>query len=82
MREKIFQLSVFVEHNLENHQFCYSCGKVISEKNEIGLNKKLIGRNIKFFYCYDCLADNFEITKEELFAKIEEFKSQGCHLFD
>jgi uncharacterized protein YlaI len=61
---------------------CYICGKEISLKNEIGINKKLNGRSTQYFYCYNCLAKNWEITTEELFAKIEDFKSQGCVLFD
>jgi hypothetical protein len=61
---------------------CYVCGKTITEKNEIGLNLRLLGRKVTHFYCYDCLVDNFEITAQELFAKIEEFKMQGCKLFD
>lgn len=61
---------------------CYVCGKTITEKNEIGLNKKLLGKNAVKFYCYNCLAESLEVTVEELFAKIEEFKSQGCKLFE
>jgi hypothetical protein len=60
---------------------CYVCGKQKLSKNEIGLNKKFLGRNVTRFYCYDCLADSFEVKIEELYAKIEEFKSQGCTLF-
>ena len=61
---------------------CVICGKEIVAKNEIGLNKKLLGRQIIKFYCYDCLAEQFEIETEELIAKIEDFKSQGCSLFE
>ena len=60
---------------------CYSCGRQCLDKNEIGLNKKLLGRNIRIFFCLNCLAMEFEITSEELFAKIEDFKAQGCKLF-
>lgn len=51
-------------------------------QNEIGINKKFYGRNTQYYYCYDCLSEKLKITKEELFWKIEEFKSQGCALFD
>ena len=61
---------------------CYVCEISIVAKNEIGLNRKLFGRKLIKFFCYDCLAEQMEIEVEELFAKIEEFKSQGCALFD
>lgn len=60
---------------------CYVCGKESLSKNEIGLNKKLNGRNANILYCLDCLAEHLEVTTEELLARIEEFKSQGCTLF-
>ena len=60
---------------------CYVCGKSITEKNEIGLNRKLHGRKITKFYCYNCLAEQLEIEVDELMAKIEEFRDQGCELF-
>ena len=61
---------------------CYICNKEIVDKNIIALNKKLLGLNIKNFYCLDSLADFFEITTEELLEKIEEFKEQGCKMFN
>ncbi|GHV35602.1 hypothetical protein FACS1894187_08660 [Synergistales bacterium] len=61
---------------------CFACGKKQISKNEIGLNKKMLGREIKQFYCLDCLAEYFEVTTEELLAKIEDFKLQGCALFE
>ncbi|WP_034500788.1 hypothetical protein [Butyrivibrio hungatei] len=59
---------------------CYVCGKDIS-KNEVGLTKKLINKNAKDFYCLSCLAEYLEVTEEELKDKIEEFKDEGCSLF-
>jgi hypothetical protein len=50
-------------------------------KNEIGLTKKLLSKNIKVFYCLDCLADYLEVDTEFLIEKIAEFKAQGCDLF-
>ena len=61
---------------------CISCEKENLTHNEVGLCKKMLGRNIKNFYCYDCLADYLGVTVEELFDKIEEFKNQGCKLFE
>lgn len=60
---------------------CYVCGKTPLSKNEIGLVKKLIDRKANRFYCINCLADYLEVTVNELEAKIEEFKEEGCTLF-
>ena len=60
---------------------CYVCGKEGLSKNEIGLTKKLLDKNTKYFYCLDCLAEHLEIDTEFLLAKIEEFKDEGCILF-
>ena len=60
---------------------CFACGQQALSKNEIGLNKKLLGRKVKSFYCLVCLADYLDISTNELLAKVEEFKEQGCGLF-
>jgi len=60
---------------------CYVCGKVPLSKNEIGLTKKLLDKDSKQFYCFDCLAEYLEVDTELLLIKVEEFKEQGCILF-
>lgn len=60
---------------------CYVCGKTPLTKNEIGLTKKLIDKEGQYYYCLPCLAEYLEVTEEELLAKIEEFKNEGCKLF-
>mgnify|MGYP004646426935 CR=1 FL=1 len=60
---------------------CVICGKSSLDKDTIGINKKLLGVEIKNFYCIDCLADYLECSVEELMDKIEEFKEEGCTLF-
>ena len=60
---------------------CYVCGKAPLAKDEIGLTKKLIDKKSTVFYCLPCLAEYLEVTEEELIAKIEEFKEEGCVLF-
>ena len=60
---------------------CYACSKSPLSKDEIGLVKKLIDKKAKQFYCLSCLADYFEVTEEELLAKVEQFKEEGCTLF-
>lgn len=61
---------------------CVSCGKNNLDKNTIGLNKKLLGLDIKNFYCIDCLASYLDTTTEDLNEKVEEFKDEGCKLFE
>ena len=61
---------------------CVICGKEHLEKNTIGINKKLLGERIENYYCMDCLAEYLECTVEELIDKIEEFKAEGCKLFE
>lgn len=61
---------------------CICCEKSDLKKNEISINKKLLGEHIEIFYCIDCLADYLGATVEEINAKIEEFKEEGCKLFE
>ena len=65
---------------MERHS-CYVCGKEPLTKDEIGISRKLIDKKTSKFYCIPCLSEQFEITEEELLAKIEEFKAEGCTLF-
>lgn len=60
---------------------CIACHKEITEKDTIGINKKLLGTKIKNFYCLDCFANYLETTVEDLNEKIEEFRNEGCKLF-
>jgi len=60
---------------------CFICGKENLSRNEIGLNRKLLGRNIEKFHCTQCLADYLDITVEDLEERIQEFKESGCQLF-
>lgn len=60
---------------------CVACGKLKLDKDTIGINKKLLGKDVNNFYCMDCLADYLNTTVEELLVKIEEFKEEGCTLF-
>lgn len=60
---------------------CLSCGIAIENKDTIGINKKLLGRGIKKFYCMDCLASYLDVSVEDLIEMIEEFRDAGCGLF-
>ncbi|KLU60080.1 hypothetical protein CEB3_c35110 [Peptococcaceae bacterium CEB3] len=52
------------------------------DKNTVGLNMKFHGRKITKYFCIKCLAAHLDISVEDLLAKIEDFKSQGCTLFE
>lgn len=60
---------------------CKVCFKEPLTKDEVGINKKLLGLDNKVFFCMDCLAEYLECTTEDLLDKIEEFKNEGCTLF-
>lgn len=59
---------------------CKFCAKKL-EKDEIALSKKYLGRNIEKFMCITCLADSIGCDEDDLCVKIEEFREQGCVLF-
>ena len=61
---------------------CYICGKQDLPRNEIGLNKKFISKDIEKFHCLQCLADYLDISAEDLTDRIQEFKDAGCKLFE
>lgn len=60
---------------------CIVCGREGLDKDTVGLNKKLLSKNITEFYCLDCFAEYLDCTVEDLQDKIEEFKEEGCTLF-
>ncbi len=61
---------------------CVSCGKANLSKDEIGINLKLLGENVRHYYCLDCLADYLEVSPRDILDKIAEFKAEGCKLFE
>lgn len=61
---------------------CSSCGAKNLSKNTVGLNKKFLGKDTRTFYCMACLAAYLDVTEDELLDYIEEFKGEGCKLFD
>jgi hypothetical protein len=61
---------------------CFICKKQKLTRNEIGLNRKLIDKDVKKFHCLQCLADYLDISVEDLEERIQDFKDSGCTLFD
>ena len=55
---------------------CIACGKESLVRNEIGINKKLLGESIAHFYCLDCLAEYLEVTEEFLEECIECYRNK------
>ena len=61
---------------------CVSCGKKDLVRNEIGINKKLLGEDVGNYYCLNCLADYLGVPTQDRRDKIEECKEEGCKLFE
>ena len=61
---------------------CQYCHAELS-RDEIGLSKKLFESETKKgkYSCMQCMSEMLEVSKDDLQAKIEEFKRQGCKLF-
>lgn len=59
---------------------CCKCGSVV-DYNVIGLNKRLLGRGVQRFMCLHCLAEFFGTTESAMRHKIDEFRDDGCPLF-
>lgn len=65
---------------MEKVKKCYLCESKL-DKDAIGLNKKLLNKNLSRFLCIECLAAHLDVSVEDLNVKIGEFKDQGCTLF-
>ena len=63
-------------------QTCAACGKNPLQKDEIGINQKLLGEKTTVYYCMGCLAEYLGVGVQDIEDKIEEFKEQGCKLFE
>ncbi|MCC8135854.1 MAG: hypothetical protein LIO40_04160 [Ruminococcus sp.] len=59
---------------------CIVCGEE-AEKVSKALCRKLIDRKTKKIMCLSCLSNYLETDEEELLQKAEEFKDEGCTLF-
>ncbi len=64
-----------------NQNACKSCYKEPLTKAETGLCIKLLGDDGDGYLCIDCLAAYLGCTVDDLLEKVEEFKDEGCELF-
>ena len=65
----------------KSHTDCCVCGKSNLHKDEIGICKKLLGKQITKFYCIRCFAEYLGTETTDIYDKIEQFKEDGCQLF-
>lgn len=59
---------------------CKQCANPLTY-NEVGLNKKLVGKTQTEFYCKRCLAEFLNVSSELLDKKQRQFIDSGCCLF-
>ena len=55
--------------------------KKIKNKDVLGMNMKLFGRNIEKFKCKKCLMKEMNWIDKDWNEQVEDFKLQGCKLF-
>ncbi len=67
---------------MANRKACQYCRRELV-RDEVGLSRKLLERETRKgrFTCLDCMADVLEVPVDELKAKIDDFKAEGCKLF-
>lgn len=59
---------------------CMECGSIL-KKDEVGLSKKMLVPDGTMLYCFSCMAEMIGCTENYLLEKVEEFKEEGCTLF-
>ncbi len=59
---------------------CLKCTKELAPL-DIAMHRKMVNRKADSFMCLDCLGEHFNITREMLEEKAEQFKKNGCSLF-
>lgn len=57
----------------DNHTF--------TQKQIIGMTKKLFGRYQHEYFCIPCMSAILEVSESDLWEKMHEFKESGCTLF-
>ena len=57
------------------------CGCTEFTGNDVAMNLKYFGRDVKTLLCRGCFQNIMEMTDEQWDEAIEGFKAQGCELF-
>lgn len=70
---------------------CMECGRKIGvfsaenclfeKKDIIGLNKKIINREMDKYYCIPCMCEYLDCNAKHLHDLVARFKEEGCELF-
>ena len=66
---------------MANWKTCKKCGAKLGS-DDIAINQKLISRDCEEFFCIDCLAEYYKVTREVIQARIDYYRRSGrCTLF-
>lgn len=66
---------------MENWKTCRECGAELGS-DDIAINQKLISRNVREFFCIDCLAAYYKTTRGVIQQRIDYYRASGtCTLF-
>jgi len=60
---------------------CITCGRELT-LDEMGLSKKLINRGAAEHKCIACLSAYYQVGEQRLRELIEQYRAQGCKLFE
>ena len=60
---------------------CLACSKKPLDKDTIGINRKMLGTQVKTFSCMACLPAYLGCSADDLLEQLEEFTEEGCTLF-
>lgn len=81
---EMMQYMGITEHETAEKYFnrtCSVCGKNVRREDALGMNLKLFGRNTGDILCKKHLKEKLGISEKEYWAKVAEFKQDGCVLF-
>lgn len=60
---------------------CHECGKNVRQRDVLGMNLKILGRETNKLFCKKCFLKLTGMTKDKYDEYVKEFKANGCSLF-